>query len=185
MSRNSEGARLVRESYVGSKGGVNESGVGRITRKIAEGLPAFGKRRIWRTSLERDFYFSITSGCGCVHGGHDSLHVAAQSGPLLIAQDHKRDLPALQILLVTHVFVVSRISKPSASAAAIRSPLTSRSHPRSIASTIVCPFRASRSGAGVPLSKSMSIGHVGGRRDRRRVEAPRSEFDHGHNLFTR
>src|ERR1700675_1801406 len=81
--------------------------------------------------------------------------------------------------------VVSNTSKPSASAAAISSPLTSRSHPRSIASTTMWPLRACRSGAGVPLSKSMSIGHLGRRRDRRRVQAPRREFDHRYNLFTR
>src|ERR1039457_2676131 len=81
--------------------------------------------------------------------------------------------------------VVSKTSKPAASAAASSSPLVSRSHPRSIASTTMWPLRASRSGAGVPLSKSMSIGHGGGRRDGRRVKAPRRKFDHGYNLFTR
>src|ERR1039458_5075277 len=80
--------------------------------------------------------------------------------------------------------VVSKSSKPSASAAAINSPLASRSHPRSMASTTMWPLRACRSGAGVPLSKSMSIGHWGGR-DGRRVQTPRREFDHGYNLFMR
>src|ERR1019366_6784246 len=81
--------------------------------------------------------------------------------------------------------VVSKSSKPSASAAAISSPFTRRSHPRSMASTTMCPFRASRSGAGVPLSKSMSIEHLKGGRDGRRVQASRREFDHGYNLFMR
>src|ERR1019366_722629 len=81
--------------------------------------------------------------------------------------------------------VVSKRSKPSDSAAAISSPLTSRSHPRSIASTTMWPLRAYRSGAGVPLSKSMSIGHLGGRREGRRVQASRREFDHRHNLLMR
>src|ERR1035441_845040 len=80
--------------------------------------------------------------------------------------------------------VVSKSSKPSASAAAINSPLASRSHPRSMASTTMWPLRACRSGAGVPLSKSMGIGHWGGR-DGRRVQTPRREFDHGYNLFMR
>jgi hypothetical protein len=31
----------------------------------------------------------------------------------------------------------------------------------------------------------MSIGHLGGRRDGWRVQAPRSEFDYGDNLFMR
>jgi hypothetical protein len=31
--------------------------------------------------------------------------VAAQDGPLLVSDDHKRDFPAFQVLLVTHIFV--------------------------------------------------------------------------------
>src|SRR5271165_2721188 len=80
--------------------------------------------------------------------------------------------------------VVSNRSNPAASAAAISSPLTSRSHPRSIASTTMWPSRAYRSGAGLPLSKSMGIDHLD-RWDRRSVQAPRREFDHRDNLFTR
>jgi hypothetical protein len=52
-----------------------------------------------------------------------------------------------------------------------------------MASTTMWPFRAYRSGAGVPLSKSMSISHLIRRRDRRRVKAPSREFDHRDNLF--
>src|ERR1039458_10553086 len=79
--------------------------------------------------------------------------------------------------------VVSKRSKPSDSAAAISSPLTSRSHPRSIASTTTWPLSAYRSGAGVPLSKSMSIGHWGGRLCRKRIKASRRKFNHCNHLF--
>lgn len=73
-------------------------------------------------------------GRGFVHSGHNSFHVAAQSGQLLIAQDHKRDLPGLQVLLTGYVFsVVSRISKPSASASAISSPFN-----QSVPSAVDC-----------------------------------------------
>jgi len=33
------------------------------------------------------------------------MNVPAQNGPLLIPDDHERDSPVFQILLVTHVFV--------------------------------------------------------------------------------
>src|ERR1700682_1883361 len=81
--------------------------------------------------------------------------------------------------------VVSNTSKPSASAAAISSPLTRRSHPRSMASTTTWAWRASRSGAGGPLSKSMSIELLGGRRDGGPVQATRREFDYCDHLFPR
>src|SRR5271157_1212319 len=79
--------------------------------------------------------------------------------------------------------VVSKSSKPDASAAAISSPLSSRSHPRSMASTTTWPLSAYRSGAGVPLSKSMSIDRWGGGLYLWRVKASRRKFDHGHHLF--
>src|ERR1700743_3890404 len=81
--------------------------------------------------------------------------------------------------------VVSRTSKPSASAATINSPFTNPSHPRSIASTTVWFLNACRSGAGVPLSKSMRIDYSGGRRCWRPVETTRSELDYSNHLFTR
>src|ERR1035441_8186032 len=79
--------------------------------------------------------------------------------------------------------VVINRSKPACSAAAINSPFTSRSHPRSIASTTVWPGRACRSGAGVPLSNRMSIDPFGGRRECGRVKAARREVDHCDNLL--
>src|ERR1035437_4843635 len=79
--------------------------------------------------------------------------------------------------------VVSKTSKPAASAAAISSPLRSRSHPRSTASTTTCPLSAYRRGAGVPLSKSMSIDCWGGGLRRWHVKASRRKFDHGKHLF--
>src|ERR1017187_7820329 len=79
--------------------------------------------------------------------------------------------------------VVSSSSKPAASAAAISSPLRSRSHPRSMASTTTWPLSAYRSGAGVPLSKSMSIGHGDGGLHRKRIKASRRKFNHRNHLF--
>ena len=55
--------------------------------------------------LERNFHFGITARRGCIHGGYDPFNVVAQSGPLLIADHHKRDFATGQVLLVTHVFV--------------------------------------------------------------------------------
>jgi len=56
-------------------------------------------------SLEGYIHFGITAGCGCIHSGYDPFNVAAQSRPLLIADNHERDFPALQVLLVTQVLV--------------------------------------------------------------------------------
>lgn len=55
--------------------------------------------------VERDFHLGIAARLGGVHGGHNPFDVATQSGPLLIADDHERDFPALEVLLVTRVFV--------------------------------------------------------------------------------
>jgi hypothetical protein len=53
----------------------------------------------------RDFHFGKAAWRGCIDGGHDSFDVAAQGGPLLVANNQKRHLPGFQVLLVTQVFV--------------------------------------------------------------------------------
>ena len=55
--------------------------------------------------LERNFYFCLAAGCRRVDGYDNSFKVAAQSGPLLIADHRKRKFSARQILLIAHVFV--------------------------------------------------------------------------------
>jgi len=55
--------------------------------------------------LERYVHFGITTGSRCIDGGHNPTNVPAQSRPLLIADNHGRDFPAFQVLLVAHVFV--------------------------------------------------------------------------------
>jgi len=55
--------------------------------------------------LERYVHFGITAGSRCIDGGHNPFNVPAQSRPLLIADNHERDFPALQVLLVTQVLV--------------------------------------------------------------------------------
>jgi hypothetical protein len=55
--------------------------------------------------LERNFYLGKAAGCRHVDGRNNSINVAAQNWPLLIADYNKRNLSARQILLVTHVFV--------------------------------------------------------------------------------
>ena len=55
--------------------------------------------------LERYVHFGITAGSRCIHSGYNPFNVAAQSGPLLIADNHERDFPGFQVLLVTDVFV--------------------------------------------------------------------------------
>jgi len=114
--------------------------------------------------LERYIHFGITAGSRCIHSGHNPFHVAAQSGPLLIADNHEREFPTFQVLLVTHVFV-SRQQKLEAGGLsslyqfAVSKPVPSLfdGFNHHMASS------AYRSGAGVPLSKSMSIDHWGGK----------------------
>ncbi len=55
--------------------------------------------------LERDVNLGIAARRGRIHCEDNHFNVATQSGPLLIADNHKRDFPAFQVLLVTHVFV--------------------------------------------------------------------------------
>jgi hypothetical protein len=55
--------------------------------------------------LEWYVHFGITAGSRCIHSGYNPFNVAAQSGPLLIGDNHERDFPAFQVLLVTDVFV--------------------------------------------------------------------------------
>lgn len=66
-------------------------------------------RLVWATPPfglpERNFHFEIATRRGCIHRSHDPFNVAAQNGPLLIADYHKRDFPALQVLLVADVLV--------------------------------------------------------------------------------
>jgi len=51
-----------------------------------------------RGLFEGNIHFGITAGSGCIDSGHDPFDVVTQSGPLLIADNHKRDFPALQVL---------------------------------------------------------------------------------------
>ncbi len=105
---------------------------------------------------------------------------------LLIADHHKRDLSVFQVLLVSHV-LVSRQQNLKACCLSNRYQLSINKPVPSafIASTTIWPFRTYRSGAGVPLSKSMSIDHLRCRRDRNYVQASRREFDHRDHLFMR
>ncbi len=54
---------------------------------------------------ERDIHLGVTPRSGRIHSGRNPFNVSAQGGPLLIAENHERDFPAFQILLVTYVFV--------------------------------------------------------------------------------
>jgi len=58
-----------------------------------------------RALLERDVNLGIAARRGRIRSEDNHFNVATQSGPLLIADNHKRDFPAFQVLLVTHVFV--------------------------------------------------------------------------------
>src|SRR5271170_3138498 len=55
--------------------------------------------------LEWNFHFRIAARSGSIDSSHDPFNVAAQSWPLLIADHYKRDFPAFQVLLVTHILV--------------------------------------------------------------------------------
>lgn len=52
-----------------------------------------------------NFYFGIASPRGCIHGRKNRFNVATQRRLLLIADNHKRDFPIFQVLLIAHVFV--------------------------------------------------------------------------------
>src|SRR5208282_4201010 len=77
-------------------------------------------------------------------------------------------------------------SKPSLSAAASKSPLLSRSQPRSLAVVTLWPSRNRAMPLGVTWSKRMSIyeGALGAGRSRR-FQASGGEFQHGVDLFPR
>ena len=55
--------------------------------------------------FEWDVHLGVTAGCRCIHSGYNPFNIAAQCGPLLIADNHERDFPGFQLLLVTDVFV--------------------------------------------------------------------------------
>src|ERR1700734_1462254 len=83
--------------------------------------------------------------------------------------------------------IVSKISKPAASATSSNSPVVKLSHPRSIDSRTVWLVSDLLSGAGMPLSNRMSIDRVrgGGLLWTGRVKTPRSEFEHSRYLLAR
>ena len=54
---------------------------------------------------KRDPDFRDAARSGRINGLHDPFDVSAQRGPLLVANYNKSDSPAVQILLITHVFV--------------------------------------------------------------------------------
>ena len=72
-------------------------------------IAAFGAQmdplRTRDASLERYVDLRKTTRRGSIYGGHNAFDVTAQSRPLLIAYHHKRDFPALQVLLVSQVFI--------------------------------------------------------------------------------
>ncbi len=135
-------------------------------------------------SLERYFNFGETTRRRGIHGGHDPFDVAAQNRPLLIAEHHERDCPPRQVLLRAQV-LVGRQQNIETRGLRRRDQFTIRRPPRSMASTTTWPVRACRGGAGVPLSKRMSIGHGGTARNSGRVEAAGHELDHGDDLVSR
>src|SRR5258708_21881129 len=47
----------------------------------------------------------VAARSGCIHGRHNPFNIVAQSGPLLVADNHERDISAFEILLVAHVLV--------------------------------------------------------------------------------
>ena len=49
--------------------------------------------------LEGYVHFGITAGSRGIHSGYDLFNIAAQRGPLLIADNHERDSPGFQVLL--------------------------------------------------------------------------------------
>jgi len=60
---------------------------------------------VQRGGLEGDVNLGITARRGRIHSADNHFNVATQSRPLLIADNHKRDFPVFQVLLVTHVLV--------------------------------------------------------------------------------
>jgi hypothetical protein len=137
--------------------------------------------------LRRDVHLGIAARRGRVHSGDNEFSVPAQSGPLLLADHDKcNSPPAFQVLLVTHVLV----GREQNLEISILRSCYQLAISKSVPSAFNClnnnvALQGFSSGAGVPLSKSMSIGHLGGRRGRRRVKTPRRKFDHRYNLFMR
>jgi hypothetical protein len=56
-------------------------------------------------ALKRYVHFDIATRRSRIHRSNDSVNVIAQRRPLLIADHHKRDSAAFQVLLVPHVLV--------------------------------------------------------------------------------
>jgi hypothetical protein len=77
-------------------------------------------------SGNRNIDLNVTTWHGGSDGVDNTLHVGTQLRPLLITEHDDGNLPVGKILLIA---VVSRISKPAASAAVKRSPFFSVSQP--------------------------------------------------------
>jgi len=52
----------------------------------------------------RNLHLGIGTGCRCVNGGNDKMHMSAKVGPLLLEQHDYSNLPHRKILLVAQVF---------------------------------------------------------------------------------
>jgi len=57
------------------------------------------------TSSARDFNLGVTALRGGIHHCNDSFYVQSKDGPLWSANYHDGNSPALQVLLVSNVFV--------------------------------------------------------------------------------
>jgi hypothetical protein len=139
--------------------------------------------------------------CRCLYRSDHPIRLSAQDRPLLITENDESDSPASQVLLISDVLVGGQQDLETSrfggrDELAVYKPVPSRS----IASTTTWSFRKWRSGAGVPLSKSMSIWRGSTARicgdywDRRLhvglstgggVETPRSELEDGAYLVPR
>ena len=58
-----------------------------------------------RNLFSRYLHENVGSGQGGVHCVHDGSNMNAQHRPLLVAENHNRDLAALQVLLVSEILV--------------------------------------------------------------------------------
>jgi hypothetical protein len=53
----------------------------------------------------RNLHLGIGTGCRCINGSNDKVHMSAKVGPLLLEQHDDSNLPHCKILLVAQVFV--------------------------------------------------------------------------------